>query len=311
MCAIFGLLDYKGSLTAAQRLKIIKALGTAAEVRGTDATGIAFFQRNRLCIQKAAKPAHKMRYRIPAEAKFIMGHTRMTTQGSADKNQNNHPFPGKAGNKTFALAHNGVLYNDRELRCERNFPKTDIETDSYIAVQLIELKKEVTFDSLREMAEAVEGSFAFTILDQDNNLYFVKGENPLTIYHYPDLGIYLYASTTGILDHALDALWLDQEYVIIQPRQGDILKIDSQGQQSTATFDTSKIDWGWPFAGCAVRPHFVKHSDTQTDYSQTLKSIAALYGYDSGYVDELLENGYALDEIEESIYRSEAAAWER
>ena len=93
MCAVFGVLDYKGNLEAVQRLRLVKALGTAAEVRGTDATGIAFFQRNRLCIQKAAKPAHKMKYRIPSEVRYIMGHTRMTTQGNANENQNNHPFP--------------------------------------------------------------------------------------------------------------------------------------------------------------------------------------------------------------------------
>ena len=138
MCAIFGVLDYKGNLTGVQRLRMVKALGTAAEVRGTDATGIAFFQRNQLCIQKAAKPAHKMKYRIPAQVRYIMGHTRMTTQGHASKNQNNHPFPGLADGTAFALAHNGVLYNDRELRYDHNLPLTSIETDSYIAVQLIE-----------------------------------------------------------------------------------------------------------------------------------------------------------------------------
>ena len=181
MCAVFGVLDYKGNLEAVQRLRLVKALGTAAEVRGTDATGIAFFQRNRLCIQKAAKPAHKMKYRIPSEVRYIMGHTRMTTQGSASKNQNNHPFSGKAGGTAFALAHNGMLHNDREFQFEHDLPKTNVETDSYVAVQLIEQKKELTFDSLRGMAEAVEGSFVFTVLGQDNSLYFVKGDNPLTI----------------------------------------------------------------------------------------------------------------------------------
>ena len=144
MCAIFGLLDYKGKLTAVQRLQIIKVLGTAAEVRGTDATGIAFFQRKRLCIQKAPKPAHKMRYRIPSDVRVIMGHTRMTTQGSAKHNQNNHPFSGKAGSTAFALAHNGVLTNDQELRLLHNLPETGIETDSYVAVQLIEKQKELS-----------------------------------------------------------------------------------------------------------------------------------------------------------------------
>ena len=239
-----------------------------------------------------------------------MGHTRMTTQGSADKNQNNHPFPGKVGNKAFALAHNGVLCNDRELRHERHLPKTDIETDSYVAVQLIEQKNELTFDSLREMAEAVEGSFVFTILDQDNSLYFVKGENPLTIYHYPELGLYLYASTPGILDHALAALGMNQEYDTIWPEQGEILRIDGQGQQDRATFDTGKIDYGWPFTrqrSFAVQPRFARHSDVQADYIQSLKFIAGVYGHDSGYIDELLESGCTPDEIEESIYCGNAA----
>lgn len=313
MCAIFGLLDYKSSLTVSQRLKIIKALGTAAEVRGTDATGIAFFQRNQLCIQKAPKPAHKMKYRLPSEAKFIMGHTRMTTQGSATKNRNNHPFSGKAGGRKFALAHNGVLYNDRNLRRDRHLPKTDIETDSYAAVQLIEQKNELTFDSLREMAEAVEGSFVFTILDQDNNLYFVKGENPLTIYHYPELGLYLYASTTEILVHALAVLGMSQEYDIIQPEQGEILKIDSQGQQSTDTFNFCNTGWGWPFArqrNFSVGPRLARRSYAQTDYIQNLKSIAEFYGYDGGYIDELLDSGCTPDDIEELIYCGEVALWE-
>ena len=111
MCAIFGLLDYKGRLKPVQKLHIIQALGEAAEVRGIDATGIAFFQRKKLSIQKAPKPAHKMKYRIPAEARYIMGHTRMTTQGTAKRNYNNHPFSGKAGKQQFALAHNGILYS--------------------------------------------------------------------------------------------------------------------------------------------------------------------------------------------------------
>ncbi len=307
MCAIFGLLDYKGNLTAVQRLRIIKAVGTAAEVRGTDATGIAFFQRDKLCIQKAAKPAHKMKYRIPAEVRVIMGHTRLTTQGSASQNQNNHPFPGKAGNTAFALAHNGVLQNDFELRQQNVLPETDIKTDSYIAVQLIEQQKEVTFNSLRRMAEAVEGSFTFTVLDQDNSLYFVKGDNPLTIYHYLKLGLYLYASTEGILLSVLKTLGMEQlEPQIIQPEPGEILRIDRQGSQNCAEFtmmqdlysgwrqpwETASIGW-WPQ---------VSHRNFQQQYIQDLKSVACCYGYSPEEVDILLAEGYTPEDVEEMLY---------
>ena len=65
----------------------------------------------------------------------------MTTQGSEEKNYNNHPFLGQAGGRQFALAHNGVLHNDLMLRRSLKLPHTKIETDSYVAVQLIERKK--------------------------------------------------------------------------------------------------------------------------------------------------------------------------
>ena len=57
MCAVFGLLDFKGALSPAERLRIIRALSKAAEIRGTDATGIAFVQGSGIQIQKAPKPA--------------------------------------------------------------------------------------------------------------------------------------------------------------------------------------------------------------------------------------------------------------
>ena len=81
MCAIFGLLDFKGKLTPDERRNIIRALGTAAEVRGTDASGIAYVRNGGIYVQKAPRPAHKMRWQIDADARYIMGHTRLTTQG--------------------------------------------------------------------------------------------------------------------------------------------------------------------------------------------------------------------------------------
>lgn len=305
MCAIFGVLDYKGKLDALQRLHMVRELATSAEVRGTDATGIAFFQRDKLCIQKAPKPAHRMKFRIPAEVRYIMGHTRMTTQGNAHRNQNNHPFPGRAGNQSFALAHNGVLHNDFILQRRYSLPPSSIETDSYVAVQLIERQKEVSPNSLRKMAEEVEGSFAFTILDGENNLWFVKGDNPLTIYHYPKPGVYLYASTEGILSDALRSLGMAQaKYETIQPSPGDILRIDRWGQREQFHFEIEE-----------PMPSFFRHSIfdpvplhsprshiTQEDYIQAMKTVAVFHGLEAGYIDTLLADGYTTDDLEDLIY---------
>ena len=88
----------------------------------------------------------------------------MTTQRNEKFNYNNHPSSGSAGDTSFAFAHNGVLWNDKELRKEKLMPDTHIETDSYIAVQLLESQDKLDFDSLRYMAENVEGNFTITVL---------------------------------------------------------------------------------------------------------------------------------------------------
>ena len=171
MCCLFGMIDCHGRFRAREKARILSVLATECEERGTDATGIAYCTHDHLSIYKRPLEAHRLRFRIPEDSRVIMGHTRMTTQGKASRNRNNHPFLGNAAGEMFALAHNGILYNDQLLRRTNRLPKTKIETDSYIAVQLIEQKKALDFSSLKYMAEQVEGTFTFTVLDQQENLY--------------------------------------------------------------------------------------------------------------------------------------------
>ena len=182
MCCLFGLIDYGHSLSKGERNRILTILSTACEVRGTDAAGIAYHSRGQLHIYKRPRPAHAMHWRIPGDAWVVMGHTRMTTQGSEKRNYNNHPFLGRVKEGPFALAHNGVIQNDRSLRKKLRLPRTRIETDSNVAVQLLEREGALNFDSLRYMAELLEGSFTITVLGDDGNLYIVKGDNPFCLY---------------------------------------------------------------------------------------------------------------------------------
>lgn len=64
MCAIFGVLDFQGKLTPAQRRAIFQELANTAQIRGTDASGVAYVQNGTMQIQKAPRPASKMRWRI-------------------------------------------------------------------------------------------------------------------------------------------------------------------------------------------------------------------------------------------------------
>ena len=198
MCGLFGLLDYQRKLNPSERLELLTALSVESEIRGTDASGIACYQRKKLHIQKAPGPAHQMEWDI-GDAAFIMGHTRAATLGSPKDNYNNHPFPGFAG-ESFALAHNGVLWDNPLLK--RKLPKTPVQTDSYLAVQLLEQHERIDISAIRDTAEMLDGTFALTVLSR-KGLFFVRGSSPLYICRFPSKGLILYASTQEILERAL------------------------------------------------------------------------------------------------------------
>ena len=309
MCCLFGLIDTAQYFTRQQKNAILHALAAASEARGQDATGVAYCHNGALMVRKRPVPGHAFPLQIPYDAAVVMGHTRLTTQGSEKKNYNNHPFLASAGTGSFALAHNGVIRNDRLLRTQEQLPATKIETDSYIAVQLLARSGEVSMDSLRDMAERLEGSFSFTVLDDQNNLYFVKGDSPLCLYHYQTSGVYLYASTKQILEKALQQLSFDWESPIqVSLECGEILQIMADGEERRETFDDSKLlrslacgrytppSW-WGVGSSA-------HS-AESGHLAALKSVAGYFGIAPWEIDRLMEAGFTEAEIEEYLYRTE------
>lgn len=305
MCCLFGFIDYGHQLTRKQRSRLLTVLSVACEDRGTDATGIAYNYDGRQHIYKRPLAAHLMWYRVPLDATVVMGHTRMTTQGSEKHNENNHPFRGYAGGNHFALAHNGVLYNDKILRKKMKLPATKIETDSYIAVQLLEKYGRLDFESLQRMAEELEGSFTITALSDRDELYFVKGNNPMCIYHFPEMGLYVYASTEEILQKALMRIQFRLGTMErVRMYTGEMLCIDAYGKMTRYHFDDSKLyiaftpPWThWGGYEPVKRPYA-----EESDYLDDLKSVAVFYGLYPEDIDALIDDGMDPMEIEEMLY---------
>lgn len=154
---------------------------------------IQYLKERWLHIFKRAGPASCVPLFPPAGVHAIMGHVRMTTQGNARFNYNNHPFPGmldgsgKVKGPDFAMAHNGVLQNDRDLRLRLHLPETKIEADSYVAVQMLEALGTLDLSTLQEVAEQLEGTFTLTLLDRRDTLYFVRGNNLLYLVEFPQM----------------------------------------------------------------------------------------------------------------------------
>ena len=163
-----------------------------------------------------------------------------------------------------------------------------------MAVQLIEQQKELSSDSLRYMAEQVQGSFTFSVLDENNSLYFVKGSNPLCLLHFESLGLFVYASTESIMQKALKHVGLHKfASERIEADEGDIIKIDKNGNITRSQFTPapsytyySRGKW-W----CG------DYEDYFSTYEETLIEMAHLFGADENDVILLLDYGYTADEV--------------
>ena len=301
MCCLFGLIDVKHQLSSAEKNRIMSILAEASEARGTEATGYACNSHGKLIIEKQPLPAHRMKFQIPKDSHIIMGHTRMTTQGEAQKNKNNHPFLGRTQNIPFALAHNGVLTNDTVLRKSLCLPKTNIETDSYIAVQLIEKQNTLDLDSVKYMAEQVKGTFNFTVLDRTNHLYIVKGNNPLCLYYFKKAGFYLYASTRPILEEALEEMgYSGASHEEIKIKDGEILVIDAKGSITRDHFTAPVSPYSYSFYDC-----WEPITTEPTGYRKYMMEFAAAMGVPKKELEWLHHAGYPTYDIEEAVFSSD------
>ena len=300
MCAIFGFLDCKGILSNSALKKLLNSLAVNAEIRGTDATGISYVNGKNIVTFKKAKPAHKVKLYFPVGTKAVIGHTRFTTQGSEKHNYNNHPFEGETDGCSFALAHNGVLHNDKELKLKYHFPETKIETDSYVAVQLLEMQNIVNLESVKAMAETVEGSFMFTILRDDNTLFLVKGSSPIVIYHFPEYGLYVYASTKEILEMALlEAGFAKCKFERIVLNEGDILKISADGKMEKAQFEVHEDffnSYRW-YDYC----NWNEFEEDDVILEDDIAFLCYCFGVSETDIEALLDYGYTLAEIEDLL----------
>lgn len=310
MCGLFGFVHY-GKEKIKNLSDLTNSLAEQSAVRGTDATGIAFCNTRGMNVVKESKSAYILSFKHPDEIRSLTGHTRHMTQGSQKSNFNNHPFTGRCRNVKFALSHNGVLRNDKELRKKYNLPKTKVETDSYIAVQLIESQHRLNFESVRYMAEKTEGSFSYSILDERNNVWLVKGDSPLSIVHFPRLKMYVYASTEEILYKALvdySPLFAEMkngDFEEIEITEGDIFKIRPDGiiERDTFTYTYSYGREWWEYGAYSSISFGDEQSGyTRNEYLEDLKSIARFQGYSPDMVDGLVNDGFSLEEIEEYMY---------
>ena len=291
MCALYGFINYGKILSKKELKKLVRNLSIASELRGTDASGVAYVRNGKIVIYKKPQPSHEVNFYFPSDITILTGHTRMATHGDARNNYNNHPFVGHTAEGDFALCHNGVLFNYEQVQKQEQLPKTRIKTDSYIAVQLIEKYGKADFDTIGKTSELVNGSFVFTVLTDEEKLYISRWDNPIFLLHFPKLGIYVYTSTKEIMQMALRGTIFEKQTIDVIPvSEGEMISIDKNGVIERSRF-TPEYDDFFGYYGCRA----FRERD---DYDSYLCEYGNMFGVSEEEIMMLYDMGYDDEEIE-------------
>ncbi|MDR0916375.1 MAG: glutamine--fructose-6-phosphate transaminase (isomerizing) [Oscillospiraceae bacterium] len=255
MCGIIG---YAGKNEAAPiMLDSLRRL----EYRGYDSAGLVVSRDKKLYLTKSAGYVQILADLTEEGAQMPghvgLGHTRWATHGQPN-DANAHPHISDGG--TIAVVHNGIIENYRKLReflTGKGFTFSS-ETDTEVAVNLIQYYYDRSHDILRAVADAarrMEGSYALGILCEDlpDTLIATKRESPLSI-GAGDGENYITSDVAAIITRTRNIITLrDYEIAVLR---ADGVELYS-GELDRLTRKAEVVDWDVAAAEKGGYPHFM------------------------------------------------------
>ncbi len=205
MCGIIG---YIGRSEATGIL--IKGL-KGLEYRGYDSGGIGVLNNDKITVVKAAgeiKNLEKKLLSMDVHGNLGIGHTRWATHGAANET-NAHPHV----SKHFAVVHNGIIENYREIResLEMSGFSFESETDTEVIPKLLELNYTGSVEeAIKKTLPLLKGSYALGIVcsESPDTLYCAKNGSPLIIGVGDDEN-YISSDINPLLGKTNRAIYLD------------------------------------------------------------------------------------------------------
>jgi len=229
MCGIFGLGFQNGCDMTSPTItrNFIQNLFDEAEMRGTDASGIAFTNNTEIAVLKSPQTASKFittKEFHSACSKYltndahgaisIIAHCRQKTKGTERDNNNNHPIVCS----NVVGVHNGIINNDEDLFSRfiefEGFDRAGL-VDSEVIFRLIDYfthkTKIDTLEAITKMSRVVKGSYACAMVDRYNPflLWLFRRTDPISIFHYEECGLVVFASLSVFIKNALQEVGFD------------------------------------------------------------------------------------------------------
>ena len=216
-----GIVAYKGDPKLASEI-IFNGL-KLLEYRGYDSCGIGVLDGENIKTFKwkgrVANTEKKFR-KARIDSGIIIGHTRWATHGEPN-DTNSHPII--SFNKEFAIVHNGIIENYKELKnllIEKKY-KFYTETDTEVLVNFIELCVSNSKNIERGITYAlskVEGAFGIVLIKKSspNLLYAARKGSPLA-FGKKRSNFFVASDASPIIEHTKKIIYLEN---------GHLLKID-------------------------------------------------------------------------------------
>lgn len=173
MCGIVG---YVGKSKSVKRL--IEVL-SKLEYRGYDSAGYASLENGKINIQKKCGKISNLFDSVEKNEKTdcFISHTRWATHGKATE-QNAHPH--LSSNHEFAIVHNGIIENYKELKNKYNL-KVESDTDTAVVAEFLEFCNAKTIFDFIDIFKEISGSYAILALKNSSKkqMFLAKQKSPL------------------------------------------------------------------------------------------------------------------------------------
>ncbi|HEY4527117.1 MAG TPA: glutamine--fructose-6-phosphate transaminase (isomerizing) [Candidatus Paceibacterota bacterium] len=238
MCGIFGYVGEKRDATEA----VMEGL-RRLDYRGYDSWGVAVLDKSNIKIEKQVGIVAKERPTLP-EATVGIGHTRWATHGKVSI-PNAHPH--YASDKSFVLAHNGIVENVEMLKKQlvKKGYEFVSETDTEAIVRLVEEKRKRTKsleEAVRLAFKELDGRNTIILLGTNGDVIAARNGSPLVLgISKNEKELYFSSDVFSFAPHVDKVLVLNNgEMAVCRAKKFSVFNIAS-GKKVKLLFEKNKL----------------------------------------------------------------------
>jgi glucosamine--fructose-6-phosphate aminotransferase (isomerizing) len=213
-----GIVAFKGDKKKASKV-IFDGL-KLLEYRGYDSCGIGVIDENKIKTFKWKGRVSKTEKKFKAskiQPNIAIGHTRWATHGEPN-DTNSHPII--SYNKEFAIVHNGIIENYKDLKkiLKKEGYKFYTETDTEVLVNFIELcvlNSKSIDKGISFALSKLEGAFGIVLIKNSDPdiMYAARKGSPLA-FGKKGNNFFIASDATPIIEYTKKIIYLDNEHLL-------------------------------------------------------------------------------------------------